>query len=84
MNKFAAAALCTAFSFGLAGFARAQNTDFPGVQKAMSPEAFEAAGLNKLSPDERARLDEFIRGYAATSTEKAATAAVDQATDRAK
>ena len=58
--------------------------EFPGVQKAMSPAAFEQAGLSKLSPEERARLDEFIRGYAAASSEKAATAAVDQATREGK
>ena len=84
MNKFAAAAICIALSFGLTGVALAQDTDFPGVQKAMSPQSYDAAGLNKLSPEERARLDEFIRGYVSTSTEKAATAAVDQATRQGK
>ena len=67
-----------------AAFAQAQTQDFPGVQKAMSPEAFEQAGLGKLSPEERARLDEFIRNYAAASSEKAATAAVDQAAKEGK
>ncbi len=67
-----------------AAFARAQSSDFPGVQKAMSPEAFEQAGLSKLSPEERARLDEFIRGYAAATSEKAATAAVDEAAKSGK
>ncbi len=55
------------------------QSEFPGVQKAMSPGAYEQAGLNKLSAEERARLDEFIRGYVASSSEKAATAAVDTA-----
>ena len=64
--------------------AYAQTSDFPGVQKAMSPEAFEQAGLSKLSPEERARLDEFIRGYAAATSEKAATAAVDEAAKSGK
>ncbi len=64
---------------GTHGHAHAQNGEFPGVQKAMSPSAFEQAGLNKLSPDERARLDQFIRSYVATSNERAATAAVDTA-----
>jgi hypothetical protein len=67
-----------------AAFAQAQSQDFPGVQKAMSPDAFEQAGLSKLSPEERARLDEFIRGYVSTSSEKAATAAVDQAAKEGK
>lgn len=68
--------------FGSGLIASAQKTDesdFAGVQKAMSPGAYEQAGLNKLTPDERARLDEFIRGYVARSSEKAATAAVDTA-----
>lgn len=84
MRHFAAVALCTALSFAFAGLAAAENSDFPGVRRAMSPDAYEAAGLNKLSPEERARLDEFIRGYAAASSEKAASAAVDQAAKEGK
>ena len=71
--------LLAATLFGSLFDAGAQNADFAGVQKTMSPSAFEQAGLNKLSPAERARLDEFIRGYIASSNEKAATAAVDRA-----
>ena len=84
MRKFVAIVFCTGLSFSLAGGAGAETGDFPGVQKAMSPEAYEAAGLQKLSPEERARLDEFIRGYAAASGEKAANAAVEQATKEGK
>lgn len=61
------------------GFVQAQGADFPGVKKAMPADAFEQAGLNKLSSEERARLDEFIRSYVANSNEKAATVAVDKA-----
>lgn len=68
----------------LSSLAHAQTADFPGTQKAMSPAEFEQAGLSKLSPEERARLDEFIRRYAASSSEKAATAAVDQAAREGK
>ena len=64
--------------------AHAQAPNFPGVQNAMSPEAYEQAGLSKLTPAERAKLDEFIRGYVATSSEQAATAAVDQAVKERK
>ena len=60
-------------------FAGAQTSDFPGVQKAMSPEQFESAGLSKLSPEERAQLDQFIRGFVSQSNQQAATAAVDKA-----
>ncbi|MBA3883912.1 MAG: hypothetical protein H0X73_14690 [Chthoniobacterales bacterium] len=63
----------------VAPLAQGQNSDFPGVQKAMSPESYDAAGLGKLSPEERARLDEFIRAYVTKSSEKAATAAVESA-----
>ena len=76
MKRFLFAAILL---FAVATSLHAQTPDFPGVQKAMSPEAFEQAGLSKLSPEERARLDEFIRGYAAATSEKAATAAVDEA-----
>jgi hypothetical protein len=56
-----------------------KNSDFPGVEKAMTPADYEAAGLQKLDPAERAKLDEFIRSYVATSNEKVATEAVDKA-----
>lgn len=55
------------------------NPEFPGVQKAMTPEDYEAAGLQKLDPAERAKLDEFIKKYVATSNERVATDAVDKA-----
>ncbi len=38
-----------------------------------------AAGLQKLEPAERAKLDEFIRNYVTVSNERVATNAVDQA-----
>jgi hypothetical protein len=59
--------------------AEPESSPFPGVQKAMSPEEYEAAGLQKLEPAERAKLDEFIRNYVAVSNEKVATSAVDKA-----
>ena len=57
----------------------ADNPEFSGVQKAMTPEDYEAAGLQKLDPAERAKLDEFIKKYVATSNERVATDAVDKA-----
>ena len=59
--------------------AEPEAPSFPGVQKAMTPEQFEAAGLSKLDPAERAKLDEFIKNYVAVSNEKVATTAVDKA-----
>jgi hypothetical protein len=80
------------FSIVIAGFASlplraaqpADNPEFPGVQKAMTPEDYEAAGLQKLDPAERAKLDEFIRKYVATSNERVATEAVDKAVQEHK
>ena len=51
--------------------AEPENPAFPGVQKAMTPEQYEAAGLSKL--------DEFLKNYVAVSNEKVATSAVDKA-----
>ena len=59
--------------------AEPESSPFPGVQKAMSPEDYEAAGLQKLDPAERAKLDEFIRNYVNVSNERVATSAVDKA-----
>ena len=59
--------------------AEPEPASFPGVQKAMTPEQYEAAGLSKLDPAERAKLDEFIKSYVAVSNEKVATTAVDKA-----
>jgi len=59
--------------------AQPENPEFPGLQKAMSPADYDAAGLQKLEPAERAKLDEFIRNYVAVSNEKVATTAVDKA-----
>ncbi|HVF72067.1 MAG TPA: hypothetical protein VM940_10720 [Chthoniobacterales bacterium] len=63
----------------IAAAAEPTEAPFPGVEKAMSTEQYEAAGLSKLDPAERAKLDEFIRKYVAVSNEKVATTAVDQA-----
>ena len=59
--------------------AEPESTPFPGVQKAMTPQDYDAAGLSKLEPAERAKLDEFIRNYVSVSNERVATAAVEQA-----
>ena len=59
--------------------AKPEDPEFPGVQKAMTPSDYEAAGLSKLEPAERAKLDEFIRNYVAVSNERVATTAVDKA-----
>ena len=76
---FSAAFLAAPFDF-----ARAQSPDFPGVERAMKPEDYEAAGLQKLTAEERARLNEFISNFVSSSSQKAVTAAVDRAVEARK
>src|SRR3954467_3656629 len=74
--------LAVCFFLAVSGFAFAaepENPAFPGVEKAMTPQQYEASGLSKLDPAERAKLDEFIKNYVAVSNEKVATSAVDKA-----
>lgn len=74
-------ALLTLLSFGFTSLQAAQPADpqFPGLEKAMTPADYAAAGLQKLDPAERAKLNDFIRNYVAKSNEKVATEAVDKA-----
>lgn len=76
MSLFACVLLVSVLSVPAA---EPENPAFPGVQKAMTPEQYEAAGLSKLDAAERAKLDEFIRQYVSVSNEKVATTAVDKA-----
>jgi hypothetical protein len=64
--------------------AGAQTAEFPGVEKTMSPQEYDAAGLQKLTAEERARLDEFIRHFVASSNQVAAQKAVDRAVKERK
>ena len=64
-----------------------EGDSFPGVQKALSSEQYSASGLSKLSPAERANLDNYLRGYFSGATqkvvEKATQVAEAKAVDRA-
>ena len=61
----------------------AEKREFPGVQKAMPRSEYEAAGLEKLSPEERARLDAYIRQRVSSTNKRAAEEAAAEAVDRA-
>ena len=56
---------------------------FPGVKAALTPEQYAASGLNKLSPEEQARLDAALKGYFTGATQKVVEQATTQAVDRA-
>jgi hypothetical protein len=47
----------------------AQAEDFPGIRKLMSPDEYEAAGLDKLSEAERKALDAWLLRYTAGEAE---------------
>ena len=64
------------FVLGLVEWAHAQETE-ASVQQMMTPEEFRAAGLNKLSPEERQKLDAWLQGYRET-TEKTTEKKVKQ------
>ena len=65
MRRLAATLL---FTVGCAaGVVAAQ--DFPGIEKLMSAEEFEAAGLGKLSDSEREALDAWLLRYTADEAE---------------
>ncbi len=56
---------------------------FPGVKKALTPEQYASSGLNKLSPEEQAKLDDFLKGYFAGASQRVAEQAASQAVDQA-
>ena len=58
---FTSALLCAAFTTAPTLVAET----FPGVEKLMSAEQFEAAGLHRLTPAEREALDRWLLSYTA-------------------
>ena len=61
----------------LAAAAFADGKKFPGIEKLMSPEEFEAAGLDQLSDEQLQALDDWLLIYTAGES-----AVVRQQTDR--
>jgi hypothetical protein len=80
MNKISLAVL----SIFIAGhFTLAADRSFPGLKSVMDPETYSHAGLNNLTPEQRAALDAFIRDYVAGKEKAAAEVAATQAVERA-
>ena len=78
------ALLALFFAFA-APFAIAQDTTDPRpIEQRMTPEEFAAAGLGKLSPEELAALNAWLRGTLQVETERAAAAAAVAATEKVK
>lgn len=58
-----------------------QTSDQRPIEQRMSPEQFRAAGLDKLSPDELAALNAWLRGTLQAETARAAAQAEQQVKD---
>ena len=56
-------------------FAQAQT---PPIERQMTPEEFKAAGLDKLSPEELARLNAWLGRTISAESDKAAAVATDK------
>lgn len=67
---------------GLA-FAAAQEAQFNNLDQVMDPATYQKAGLQKLTNDERAVLNNFLRGYISHKQKAAAEVAAAAAVDRA-
>lgn len=75
--------LTALLTIGLAHLMSGQDSTFGGLEKAMDPDTYEKSGVGKLSSDERAVLDGFIRDYVAGKQKDAASVAAAEAVDRA-
>jgi hypothetical protein len=63
--------VCVSLTCALPARAAREENMSDDIQKIMSSEEFKAAGLNKLTPDELAKLNAWLQGYRQT-TEQAA------------
>jgi hypothetical protein len=70
-------------SLGIVTPARAQDQP-PDIQQAMTPAQFKAAGLQKLTPEELAKLNAWLQGYRETAEKKAETRAEKKAAQKAE
>ena len=83
LSNFLTLLLALAVSLGGAISARAQD-ESGGLQQQMTPEEFKAAGLEKLTPQELAKLNSWIQGNRETAVQTAVTATEKKATQREK
>lgn len=63
-------AIALSFSLGMAPAISAQD-ESAGIEQAMTPQEFRAAGLQKLSPEELAKLNAWLQGFREKVVKKA-------------
>lgn len=70
-RRFRSVSLCLALGFlgVLAVTSRAEEPGFPGIERLMGAEEFRASGLQKLTPEERKVLDDWLLRYTAGEAE---------------
>ena len=68
--------LCALATGGLATAVSAADSDFPGLQALMTDQQFDEAGLNGLSPAQRASLNRWLAEYAVFKLEAAPEPAI--------
>jgi hypothetical protein len=67
---FLGLAIALGFSLGCIPASRAQD-EAGGIEQQMTPAEFKAAGLEKLSPPELAKLNGWLQGYREKAVKKA-------------
>jgi hypothetical protein len=77
IRRFLSFFLSLAFAMSL-GSAFGQE-ESAGIQQQMSPAEFKAAGLQKLTPEELAKLNSWLQGYRETAVKTAVTKAAERA-----
>ena len=70
--------LAGALLFSLGRPMLARNTETGAIQEEMTPEEFKAAGLEKLSPAELAKLNDWLNGYREKVEKKVEKKAAEQ------
>ena len=75
------ALLALALAFAAPAAIAQDASDQRPIEQRMTPEEFAAAGLGKLSPQELANLNAWLRGTLETETARAAAAAAEQVKD---
>ena len=78
--RYSMLGLCVIFGCATPVYAAREETS-GGIQQAMTPEEFKAAGLNKLSSEELQKLNAWLQGYrevAEKAAEKKATARTEK------
>ena len=64
--------------FSAVAIVRAQEEEPRDIEKMMSPEEFTASGLNKLSPEELQKLNQWLQGFRETAVKTAEKKAIKE------